>query len=114
MSYFVFCTLSKAGVFGIVPITVPLRLNTQLAPAGLVLTVISCEVPSNIVAQPVASSADPNAIALAIELTERWTTLSRLKSYMGDSDNLRYKAYERLLEVVNVVGRIMARWERLS
>ena len=30
------------------------------------------------------------------------------------SDNLRYKPYERLIEEVNVVGRIMARWERLS
>lgn len=30
------------------------------------------------------------------------------------SDNLRYKPYERLMDEINIVGRIMARWERLS
>jgi hypothetical protein len=64
MSYLRFYTLRSADVLWMVPMVVPLRVNTQLAPAGLVLTVISWLVPSNTVAQPEASGAARRAAAL--------------------------------------------------
>src|SRR5438874_587890 len=52
MSYFRFGTFKVAGVFAIEPMFMPCRSKMQDAPAGLVTTEMSCEVPSVIDAHP--------------------------------------------------------------
>src|SRR5690348_7076405 len=57
MSYFVLSTFTVPGVGSTWAIFAPSRLRTQRAPAGFVLTMMSCDGPLMMVAQPLNASA---------------------------------------------------------